>query len=137
VNLLLARETTYLIITTVLDIVTDILIISFPMILMWNIKIDLRRKISIFILLSLSLFMILVAIIRLAYGNITLNGRSTTDPTWLFFWQGIEASTAITMVSLTAFRSMLGKKKLRVENAMIERALFDIDRSSASESSTS
>ena len=57
--------------------------------------------------------MIIIAIVRLALSTLP-NG--VTDVSWLFFWQGIEAATAIIMVSLTAFPGLFGQEGSRVSN---------------------
>ena len=49
--------------------------------------------------------MIIIQTIRLTASN--LQG-DVTDSVWVFFWCSIEASVAIIMVSLTAFRSLYG-----------------------------
>lgn len=47
--------------------------------------------------------MIIIAIVRVASS--TLPG-DVTDTSWLFFWQTLEAATAVTMVVITSFRSL-------------------------------
>lgn len=111
------REHTYLIFTTSLDILTDLLIISVPFALLWTVKLSLRRKLALFAVLSLSAFMIAIAIVRVALSSVASkstaasSSQAITDTVWLFFWQSIEAAIAIIMVSVTAFRSMLGQKQ--------------------------
>ena len=46
--------------------------------------------------------MIVIAIIRIA----GLHYKGTFDNTWIFLWQQVEACVAVTMLSLTAFRSV-------------------------------
>jgi hypothetical protein len=76
------------------------------------VRIDIRRKIALGIVLCLSTVMIVVAIFRVSLAPVVLpSGRGTTDTAWLFFWQNIEAATAVIMVSITAFRSMLGQQQ--------------------------
>ncbi|MCJ1389307.1 hypothetical protein MMC18_002163 [Xylographa bjoerkii] len=93
------RDTT---ITTVLDIVTDILVVSFPIALLWRVRIALRQKIGLAMSLCLSLVMAITAITRIS--GIKLAGGAV-DIVWLAFWQQQECSIAVTMVSVSAFRS--------------------------------
>lgn len=53
----------------------------------------------------------------------TIDGKSgkTIDVQWKFFWQIIEASVAVTAVSLTAFRSLYGIKTLQQEREKKKR----------------
>ena len=46
--------------------------------------------------------MVIMAIVRVA--GISYHG--TFDNSWLYLWQQVEACTAVTMVSMTAFRSI-------------------------------
>ena len=102
----------YLWTSCILDIITDMLVLSIPIALLWKVRIDLRRKMALLTVLCLSVFMIIISIVRIAFVHIQLpNGRGAPDTPWLFFWQNIEAATAIIMVSVTAFRSMLGQAK--------------------------
>ena len=52
--------------------------------------------------------MIIIAIIRTALAPLPEN--QVIDTSWLVFWEGIEATTAIIMVSLTVFRSLFGQE---------------------------
>lgn len=55
--------------------------------------------------------MMIIAIIRTALAPLPEN--QVVDTSWLIFWEGIEATTAIIMVSLTAFRSLFGQERMR------------------------
>ncbi|KAL9133428.1 MAG: hypothetical protein Q9175_005391 [Cornicularia normoerica] len=107
-SVIVQRETVYLDTTVCIDVLTDLLIISIPTALLWRVKIDLRRKIAIGAVLSLSISMIAIAIIRVALAPLP---NDVTDSVWIFFWQFVEAAAAIFMVSLTAIRSVFGHKK--------------------------
>ena len=52
--------------TSVFDIFTDVLIISIPVAMLWNVRITLKRKLTLGAMLCLSIFSILVAIVRTA-----------------------------------------------------------------------
>jgi hypothetical protein len=95
------REEVYLYATTALDIFTNILILSLPIILLSKVSISLKRK-----ALCLSIFMIVICTIRVTSCKLP-NG--IIDSTWLGLWQCIETNTAILMVSMPAFRSLYRK----------------------------
>ena len=86
----------------ILDVGTDLLIVSLPIRLLWSVKIKMRQKVIIGVFLSLNLFMAFTASVRVS----GLKFRGTFDEVWLFAWQHIEASVAVAMISLTAFRSV-------------------------------
>lgn len=65
--------------------------------------------------------MIIIAIIRTS-GFVLEN---TIDLVWIIFWHQMEGAVAIIMVSLTAFRSLLGIKALKArEKKKSERSWF-------------
>ncbi|MCJ1472331.1 hypothetical protein MMC13_000978 [Lambiella insularis] len=104
----LSHEKIYLDTTTALDIFTDLLVLSIPIALLWKVKISLRRKLALGSMLCLSAFMIIIAIIRTASAPLPVN--QVIDTSFLIFFSGLEAATAIIMVSLTAFRSIFGQE---------------------------
>jgi len=90
-----------------MDITTDLLVLSFPVTLLWRVRISLQQKFGLGCVLSLSLFMIIIAIIRMA--GIQQTG-GVVDIVWLAFWQQQECSIAVIMVSVSAFRSFFSQK---------------------------
>ena len=109
-SLFYAREKTYIYLTTVLDILTDILIVSVPVVLLWNVNITRNRKIGLCVVLGLSIVMVIFALIRVTLS--TLND-GIIDSVWLFFWAETECCVAIIMVSLTAVRALFGLESSR------------------------
>ena len=89
--------------TTVFDVLSDILIVSIPVAILWKVKIAIRQKFGLGTALCLSLVMAIFAVVRCA-GTKMPNGR--TDSVWVHFWQQQEASIAVVMVSITSFRSL-------------------------------
>ncbi|KAI4114115.1 MAG: hypothetical protein LQ345_005051 [Seirophora villosa] len=89
--------------TTAVDVVTDIVVLSFPVVLLWEVRVDLRQKFALGISLCLSIVMIAVAIVRISTFRLT-NGE--VDIVWLAFWQQQESSIAVIVVSVSAFRSL-------------------------------
>ncbi|MCJ1379814.1 hypothetical protein MMC17_002917 [Xylographa soralifera] len=90
-----------LIMGSTLDVLTDFMVISIPVILLWRIKINLRQKLYIVAMLSLSGIIILIVVIRVAVTALT---TGIVDQPWIIFWQIAEPSVAIIMVSINAFR---------------------------------
>ena len=98
---------------TVIDIVTDMMIASFPVMLLWRITLSLRQKIGLGIMLSLSLVTGILGVA--AFAGVHLRGKEV-DIVWLAFWQHQECCVAVIMVSITAFRSFIINKERRKEN---------------------
>lgn len=68
---------------------------------LWSVRIRPGQKLGIGVFLSLSIFMIVIACIRII-GFIIFNHAFL----WQVFWLQVEGSVAVMMVSLTAFRSV-------------------------------
>jgi hypothetical protein len=106
----LQRQIAVLYVTVVLDIVSDVLLISIPIFLLWNVRMNIRRKIGMGWLLCLSSFCVICAIIR-AVGHNLVNGQN--DVSWILFWSHMEACVALIACSMTAFRGLFkGKRRL-------------------------
>lgn len=84
-----------------LDIVTDLLLVGVPIQLLWSVRIKPRQKFIVGVFLCLNLCMVIVAAIRVS----GLDFRGKFDTVWLFVWSQIESCVAVSMISLTAFRS--------------------------------
>ena len=102
----LYRERVGLIYNVVSDIFSDCLIISVPAILLRKARLQLRQKLSILVLLCLSVFMIAIAMIR----GISIGVYGNTDQVWNSFWVQLETAIAVIAVSLMMFRSLFGIK---------------------------
>ena len=90
-------------ITTVMDVLTDFVVISFPIAMLWQVNITARQKAGIGFWLCLSFVMVIIAVVRIA--GIKLPGGNV-DIVWLAFWEQQESSISVIMVSMSAFRSL-------------------------------
>lgn len=90
------------------------LVVSIPILLLWSVKINLRRKIGLGSLLCLSIFAIITNIIR-ASGHKLKNGQD--DVAWVLFWLEMEACVALIANSMTAFRSLFAASTSRIKNS--------------------
>ncbi|KAL9599041.1 MAG: hypothetical protein Q9219_004075 [cf. Caloplaca sp. 3 TL-2023] len=99
----LKRQNDTLKAVTILDIVSDVFIITIPIALLWRVKIDMCRKIALATTLCLSIFTIITAIVRVS-GSSAIDGQ--VDSSWVIFWLQVEAAVAVMVVSLTAFRAL-------------------------------
>jgi hypothetical protein len=86
-----------------MDILTDILVISFSLALLWKVRINMRQKFGLGIILCLSIAMIIIAAVRIAGIK---GDHGEVDIVWLAFWQQQECSTALIMICVSAFRSL-------------------------------
>ncbi|KAI1287577.1 hypothetical protein F5Y03DRAFT_405492 [Xylaria venustula] len=88
------------------DIATDLLIISIPFGVLWNVRIPLKKKIFLLGVFSLTVIIIITSIIRvvLVMGVGAATRVSSID--WLYLWSNIEAGIAISVACLASFRQL-------------------------------
>lgn len=110
----LKRQIKVLYVVVVLDIFADVLLVSIPILLLWSVKINRRRKFGLGSLLCLSIFAIITNIIR-ASGHKLNNGQD--DVVWVLFWLEMEACVAVIANSMTAFRSLFAATTSRIKNS--------------------
>ena len=67
--------------------------------------------------------MFAICLVRTSGETIDGNTGTTVDVQWNVFWHNIEASVAVTAVSLTAFRSLYGIKTLQQQQKNKKRNL--------------
>ncbi|KAF2867538.1 hypothetical protein BDV95DRAFT_446102, partial [Massariosphaeria phaeospora] len=96
---------------TCLDFVTDLMIVSIPIWVLRNVRIRLTQKLAIAVFLCLSIGMIIAGILRMsaAYHG------GYWDLTWQYLLLYLESCVAITMASVSAFRSVFVEQKRRRE----------------------
>lgn len=63
-------------------------VISIPVSLLWKIKMPLRQKLALMGIFSLTLFVVIISIVRVAV--IRISDRVNVDQTWLFVWANVE-----------------------------------------------
>ena len=83
--------------------INGVTVISIPVVLLWNVRISLRRKFALWGILCLSIFTMITAVVRVAGGNIS---HGQVDSAWAIFWLQTEAAVAVIVVSMTAFRAL-------------------------------
>ena len=75
------------------DVITDVIILSIPVIILWNVQIPWRNKIVLFGVFSATMLIILISIIRVAL--VKGMHQQLTEPAidWLYLWSGVEMAT--------------------------------------------
>ena len=88
-------------------------VVAVPVCLLWKVKIRLSQKIILGTFLCLSVCMFALSLVRIIGGTHGGHTGPILDFEWLTFWLVVEASVAVTVVSLTAFRSLYGIKTIQ------------------------
>ncbi|KAI4155822.1 MAG: hypothetical protein LQ340_000729 [Diploschistes diacapsis] len=88
------------------DILTDGLILSIPIIMLWRVRISFRRKLALVGIFSLTVIVIVLAIIRV---SLVYNPDKNVDATWLYMWSNIEIQVSLIVSCLASFRQLFVK----------------------------
>jgi hypothetical protein len=86
-----------------LDVLTDLLILSIPIIILWNVNIGLRKKVVLSCIFSATVAIMTVAIIRVAVVD---SRHQNTEIAWLYFWTFVENGIAIMIACVASFRQL-------------------------------
>ncbi|KAI1288185.1 hypothetical protein F5Y03DRAFT_380094 [Xylaria venustula] len=77
-----------------------------PIKLLWNVRIQRKKKVAIMSIFSLSLVTIAIAIARVADIGSTEKTNGLPDSTYLWFWSALQASLCIVVACSSAFRQL-------------------------------
>lgn len=96
-----------------------VVVISIPVILLWNVNMTLRLKLTLWGILCLSIFTAVTAIIKIAGGNIN---HGQVDSAWAIFWFQAEAAIAVVVVSVSAYRVLFVAHQVSKRQSPAQRA---------------
>ncbi|KAJ0104203.1 hypothetical protein J7T55_001690 [Diaporthe amygdali] len=106
------RETyVRVVMTAVLDIVSDVTILAFPIYILWKVKITLRKKLLLSAVFGMVGFTIAVTIVRGSifggvYKSINESGENQVNITWITFWFLVEFTVAYIIACIVSFRTL-------------------------------
>ncbi|KAJ5463717.1 hypothetical protein N7475_008661 [Penicillium sp. IBT 31633x] len=92
--------------STVVDILTDLLIMFLPLRIIWQAKINMQQKVGLVIFFCLGFLIIAAAIVR-AFG---ITGKAYSDQAGLAVWSVAESSISIIVGCLPPFRAIISTK---------------------------
>jgi hypothetical protein len=72
------------------------IVITIPVLLLWKVRISLRRKLALTGIFSLTIIVMIFAIVRVA---IVTTDNSNADISWLYMWSSIEMSVCTSLSS--------------------------------------
>ncbi|KAF1961947.1 hypothetical protein CC80DRAFT_463505 [Byssothecium circinans] len=82
-------------ISVILDVISDVFIICFPVVILWNVRISLRKKLILSCTFGLVALTIAVTVVRGSvfggtYKKFDTNEMRNLNPSWMWFWIFIE-----------------------------------------------
>jgi hypothetical protein len=100
-----------------LDVLTDILIMSLPFTILWNVRVSLTRKFQLAALFSLVIITMVISIVRVAVvsNKNNLSNSRQVENTWLYLWHFVESAVALLVACLASFRTLFTAKSRREE----------------------
>ncbi|KAL8915919.1 MAG: hypothetical protein Q9172_006562 [Xanthocarpia lactea] len=84
------------------------MIITIPVSLLWKVKMPLGQKLALMGIFSLTIFVMLISIIRVAVTKTSATRQA--DQTWLFIWANVEMGVAIIISCIASFRQLFMKQ---------------------------
>lgn len=115
----------HVIMTAVLDIVSDFTILCFPIFILWNVKISLHKKLVLTAVFGLVGLTIAVTIVRASIFSPqykAINGGSTEEVNicWVIFWFYVEFTVAFIIACIVSFRTLFIHKEQQQSDAKKE-----------------
>ncbi|KAH6663435.1 hypothetical protein B0J14DRAFT_644878 [Halenospora varia] len=97
-----------LIANCVMDVITDALIMTIPIAILWNVRISWKKKLALAGLFCLTIITISFSIIRVA---VVSSASKLPDISWLYLWSSIEPPIAVIVSCLASFRTLFVKNE--------------------------
>jgi len=93
--------------STILDILTDLLIIAIPITLAWRVKLPIRTRIALVAVFAMGFIIPVVAVVRI----VVLDATSSKHPelSWLNLWTLIESTVAVFVCCLAPFKVLFSR----------------------------
>jgi len=95
----------------VIDITSDLLILTIPIRMLWKVHIRFVQKLKLAGIFCLVMITITIAIIRFA----VVSKLEQPEQSWLYFWNTIETAIAIIIACLASFRALFRKQEQHVK----------------------
>ncbi|KAL2192380.1 hypothetical protein P885DRAFT_47832 [Corynascus similis CBS 632.67] len=99
-----ARQWTYMIAYCTIDAASDVLILFLPVVILWQVRLTIRKKLVLAAIFSLTLVTVAVTIIRgsIHEGKVATDGSQTQNIAWAWFWLSIEFITGKPAATLSS-----------------------------------
>ncbi|KAF1849696.1 uncharacterized protein K460DRAFT_390372 [Cucurbitaria berberidis CBS 394.84] len=113
-------------ISCIVDVVSDALIICFPVVILWKTSINRKKKLMLSGIFSLVVFTMAITIVRGSifggvYKTIDQNKRMDMNVTWIWFWFFIEFAVSFIIASLISFRALFAQRERKAEASQHRR----------------
>ncbi|KAF4622731.1 hypothetical protein G7Y89_g14295 [Cudoniella acicularis] len=99
--------------TSAIDVFNDILIMIFPIAILWGVRITPKKKVYLTLMFMLTLFTVAMAIIRgtISYGRVASDYSQSQNISWVWFWFQMEFIVSFLVACLVSFQSLFTQTK--------------------------
>ncbi|KAL1594299.1 hypothetical protein SLS60_010056 [Paraconiothyrium brasiliense] len=107
---------TLYVVSVVIDVLSDLIIMAFPILIVWKTGLNWRQKLvlsSVFLLVGFTIGVTIVrgSIFGGVYKSVTQTNRQVIDSSWMLFWWYIEFIVSFVIACLISFRSLWSSKR--------------------------
>ncbi|KAL5372708.1 hypothetical protein DPSP01_013270 [Paraphaeosphaeria sporulosa] len=107
---------TLYIVSVVIDVLSDLIIMAFPILIVWKTGLNWRQKLvlsSVFLLVGFTIGVTIVrgSIFGGVYKSVTQTNRQVIDSSWMLFWWYIEFVVSFIIACFISFRSLWSSKR--------------------------
>ncbi|PYH44038.1 uncharacterized protein BP01DRAFT_275612, partial [Aspergillus saccharolyticus JOP 1030-1] len=85
------------------DILTDLLILSVPIFLLWETQLPQRQKLVLLCFFLITVVIMAIALVRVILG---VDYSQTMDISWFYFWSSMEMGAAVMVACAASFRQL-------------------------------
>ncbi|KAI0513193.1 hypothetical protein F5B22DRAFT_648004 [Xylaria bambusicola] len=104
-----------------IDIATDLLILSIPFRILWNVQIPLKKKAILLGIFSLTIIIIITSILRVVLVKGVGSATRVSSIDWLYLWSNVEVGIAISVACLASFRQLFVFKQAHGKGSQATR----------------
>ncbi|KAL8778770.1 MAG: hypothetical protein Q9213_007250 [Squamulea squamosa] len=81
-------------------------VLSVPILMLWSVKLPLRKKLFLMAIFSVTVFVMIVAIVRVAIVRVAVvnSDKHNHDISWLYLWSCVEMTTSVIIACVASFR---------------------------------
>ncbi|KAH6658460.1 hypothetical protein BKA67DRAFT_656651 [Truncatella angustata] len=115
-----------------IDVLSDVIIICFPVVIVWQTKINLRQKLvltSIFLLVAFNIAVTIVrgSIFGNVYGAVQEANHKVLDTAWALFWFFMEYVVSFVIACIISFRSLWVSRKQSTKDREKDREAIHLN----------
>ncbi|KAF2689535.1 hypothetical protein K458DRAFT_427676 [Lentithecium fluviatile CBS 122367] len=116
---------TVYIVSVVVDVLSDVIVICFPVLIVWKTRLNWRQKLvlsSVFLLVGFTIGVTIVrgSIFGGVYKSVTQVDRQVIDSSWMLFWWFIEYIVSFVIACLISFRSLWNSRDQTSRSRRVE-----------------